>query len=90
MKRFVLTGPAEYDLGQIRRHLVEMAGPTIARRVLREIRNGLVLLGSEPGLGHVREDLTDRPLKFWSVYSYLIAYDPRTASSDYSRPPWDA
>jgi plasmid stabilization system protein ParE len=24
----------------------------------------------------VREDLTDRPLKFWSVYSYLVVYDP--------------
>ena len=29
-----------------------------------------------PGLGHRRQDLTDRPLKFWSVYSYLIVYDP--------------
>jgi plasmid stabilization system protein ParE len=27
----------------------------------------------------VREDLTDRPLKFWSVYSYLVAYDPAGA-----------
>jgi plasmid stabilization system protein ParE len=25
------------------------------------------LLASRPGIGHVREDLTDRPLKFWSV-----------------------
>jgi toxin ParE1/3/4 len=29
-----------------------------------------------PALGHAREDLTDRPLKFWSVYSYLVVYDP--------------
>ena len=28
--------------------------------------------------GHVREDLTSRPLKFWPVYSYLIVYDPVT------------
>jgi plasmid stabilization system protein ParE len=34
------------------------------------------LLASRPGIGHVREDLTDRPLKFWSVYSYLVVYDP--------------
>jgi antitoxin ParD1/3/4/toxin ParE1/3/4 len=33
-------------------------------------------LGNEPGAGHVREDLTSRPLKFWPVYSYLIVYDP--------------
>ena len=24
---------------------------------------------SRPGIGHVREDLTNRPLKFWSVNS---------------------
>jgi len=24
----------------------------------------------------MREDLTDRRLKFWSVYSYLVVYDP--------------
>jgi plasmid stabilization system protein ParE len=27
-------------------------------------------------LAHAREDLTDRPLKFWTVYSYLVVYDP--------------
>ncbi len=45
---------------------------------IQEIRSALVLLGSEPGIGHVRQDLTDRPLKFWLVYSYLIVYDPET------------
>jgi plasmid stabilization system protein ParE len=34
------------------------------------------LLASQPGIGHVSEDLTSRPLKFWSVYSYLVVYDP--------------
>ena len=29
-----------------------------------------------PGIGHAREDLTDRPLKFWSVHSYQVVYDP--------------
>ena len=31
-----------------------------------------------PGIGHTREDLTDRPLEFWNVYSYLVVYDPHT------------
>ena len=34
------------------------------------------MLASQPGIGHVSEDLTSRPLKFWSVYSYLVVYDP--------------
>jgi antitoxin ParD1/3/4/toxin ParE1/3/4 len=37
-----------------------------------------MLLGREPGAGHVREDLTSTPVKFWPVYSYLIVYDPET------------
>ena len=27
-----------------------------------------------PGMGHYREDLLDRRHRFWSVWSYLIAY----------------
>ncbi len=78
MKRFVLTRPAERDLDQIRRYLLQKAGPTIARKVVKDIRSALMLLGNEPGAGHVREDLTSWPLKFWPVYSYLIVYDPET------------
>lgn len=76
MKRFVVTKLAERDLDQIKSYLVEKAGPRITRKVFQEIRTALKLLGSNPGIGHAREDLTDRPVKFWPVYSYLIVYDP--------------
>ena len=29
-----------------------------------------------PGTGHTREDLTARQVKFWSVFSYYVVYDP--------------
>jgi antitoxin ParD1/3/4/toxin ParE1/3/4 len=35
-------------------------------------------LARTPGMGHLREDLADEPLKFWPVYSYLIIYRPET------------
>ena len=35
-------------------------------------------IAERPGIGHTREDLTDRALKFWSVYSYLVVYDPES------------
>ena len=35
-------------------------------------------LAERPGLGHSREDLTNRPLRFWSVFSYLVVYDPES------------
>ena len=37
-----------------------------------------VLAAQSRGIGHTREDLTSRPVKFWSVYSYLVVYDPET------------
>jgi toxin ParE1/3/4 len=80
MKRFVLSGPAEDDLHQIKSYLAEKAGPTIARRVMKEIRSAMNLIGDQPNVGHVREDLTTRPLKFWAVFSYLIVYVPGSQS----------
>ena len=76
MKRFVLTRPAEDDLHQIKNYLAEKAGPAIARRVMQEIRSAMNLLADQPNAGHVREDLTNRRLKFWAVFSYLIVYAP--------------
>jgi antitoxin ParD1/3/4/toxin ParE1/3/4 len=35
-------------------------------------------LAEFPGIGHLREDVTDEPIRFWCVYSYLIAYRPHT------------
>jgi|SRR5450759_5788494 toxin ParE1/3/4 len=78
MKRFVLTRPAERDLDQIKSYLIEKAGLRIARRVMKEIRSALDFIDKEPGAGHVREDLTSRPVRFWPIYSYLIVYDPET------------
>jgi antitoxin ParD1/3/4/toxin ParE1/3/4 len=78
MNRLVLTKPARRDLDQIKSFLLEKAGPRITRRVIKDIRAALQFLGKEPGAGHLREDLTRRPVKFWPVYSYLIVYDPKT------------
>ncbi len=78
MKRYVLTRPAERDLDPIKHYLVERAGVPVSRRVIGEIRSAILLLSSDPGIGHVREDLTSLPVKFWPIYSYLIVYDPIT------------
>lgn len=33
-------------------------------------------LAGNPGIGHSRADVTQRPVKFWGVFSYLVVYDP--------------
>jgi antitoxin ParD1/3/4/toxin ParE1/3/4 len=35
-------------------------------------------LAACPGIGHLRNDLTDEPVRFWCIYSYLIVYRPET------------
>ncbi len=47
-----------------------------ALRVLEEFERAFDQLAATPGLGHKREDLTRRPVRFWGVFSYLVVYDP--------------
>ena len=49
-----------------------------ADRVEREIEQTLSMLARNPYLGHLRRDLTSKPVRFWPIYSYLIIYDPAT------------
>ena len=50
----------------------------MADRVEATIRERIVSLAKSPGIGHWRKDLTDEPVKFFPVYSYLIVYRPET------------
>ena len=50
----------------------------MADRVESAIREKIVYLAGRPGGGHWRRDLTDEPVKFFPIYSYLIVYLPET------------
>jgi antitoxin ParD1/3/4/toxin ParE1/3/4 len=78
VKRYRLSPEAQGDIEDIRKYLVKEGGAALARYVLGEIRQALRFLAETPGAGHARDDLTDEPVKFWSVFSYLIIYDPAT------------
>lgn len=67
---------------QARRDLVEIP-EYIARenldaadRVEQEIQQAILMLARNPELGHLRRDLTSKPVRFWAVHSYLVIYDP--------------
>lgn len=70
MKAFILSPEAERDLDIVKSYLLEEAGLRITRRVMRQLREGMRLIGRNPGLGHLREDLTEEPVRFWAVFSY--------------------
>jgi toxin ParE1/3/4 len=76
MKAFLLSPEAERDLAIIKNYLLENAGVRLTRYVMGKLRAGIRLVAKNPELGHLRGDLTDDAVKFWSVFSYLIVYNP--------------
>ena len=47
-----------------------------ADRVLEDLYRTFGRLATTPGMGHKREDLTRRDVRFWPIYSYLVIYRP--------------
>lgn len=74
--RFLLSPEAEADLDDIKVWVVGEGGPRVALYSIRSLLKAILLLAQHPGLGHTRDDLTDLPVKFWPVFSYLVVYDP--------------
>ena len=76
MRRFHLTPDATDDIDEIFIYLQQEAGDDVALRFRAEFFEHFNLLASRPGIGHRRRDLTPRPLHFFPVDPYLIAYQP--------------
>ena len=74
--RVVLSPQAVEDLDGIWLFLADES-PELADRIDGEIRAAIWRIADFPGLGHTRPDLTDLPVRFWAVYSYLIVYSSR-------------
>lgn len=47
-----------------------------ADRVLDEVQKAINMLVRAPLAGHLRPDLSSRPIRFWLIHTYLIAYVP--------------
>jgi antitoxin ParD1/3/4/toxin ParE1/3/4 len=77
-RRYVLAPLAARDLVQIWRYIKREVSQEAADRVESVIRSKFVYLASFPDAGHWRPDLTSQPVRFFSVYSYLIVYRPET------------
>lgn len=73
MTRYALTPTARADLQEIDDYLRGKSS-SAARLVRSKLRDAMPRLSQRPGLGHLRDDLADEPLRFWPVYSNLIVY----------------
>ena len=69
-----MTPEAKSDLFEIWEYIASSSGVAAADRVAATIEEEIAKIGEYPGAGHFREDITDQRLRFWGVYSYLIAY----------------
>lgn len=75
-RRYILSPEAALDLVQIWRYVKKKSGREMADRVESAVRKKIVRIAATPGIGHWRKDLTDEPVQFFPVYSFLIVYLP--------------
>jgi plasmid stabilization system protein ParE len=74
MSRYQISSQARRDLYGIIDYITEDS-PRASERVRVAIMRAIARLAERPGMGHWRQDLTDRPLRFWTVMDrYTVVY----------------
>lgn len=73
MRTLLIRPQARLDLLEIRDYIAA-DNADAAERVTRELASAIRGLAEMPGKGHRRADVKDSRYRFWSVYSYMIAY----------------
>jgi toxin ParE1/3/4 len=73
MRELRIKPRARLDLLEIWLYIAKDSVPT-AIRIGDEIEAAIRGLSEMPGKGHLRTDVKDPRVRFWSVYSYIIAY----------------
>jgi plasmid stabilization system protein ParE len=76
--RYLLAPQAATDLVQIWCYIRKQSSKGMADRVESVILDRIRFLAENPGGGHWRRNLTEEPVKFFPVYSYLVVYRPDT------------
>lgn len=78
MASFRLTPDAIHDLDAIWLY-IQKDNPTAADAVEEEIRAACAMLAEGPLRGHERKDITELPVRFWTLPrypNYMIVYKP--------------
>jgi plasmid stabilization system protein ParE len=73
MTSYILAPEAVQDLKDIWDYIAA-ENVDAADRMIDTLFAAFERLAAMPGLGHSREDLTDQPLRFWTVDAYLVIY----------------
>lgn len=81
MSAYALTPLARSDVFEIWAYIARDSEEA-ADRVEQAIYEALAFVGAGPMRGHYRPDLTERPLRFWTLTrypNYTVVYRPDTA-----------
>lgn len=71
---YFLSQVAEQDIDEIVTYLAKESAKS-AMKLLDTLYEVMDKLAENPMLGHLREDLTDKPVRFWTFkWHYLIIY----------------
>jgi len=73
MIKYFLVPKAREDLYSILDYIADESISS-AVRVHGKFSEVFQLLGDNPYAGHLREDLTSQPFRFFPVYSYMVIY----------------
>lgn len=76
ISKYYLSPAAEQDIEEVITYLAQ-ENPAAAHAFLDSLYDAMENLADNPHLGHLREDLTDRPVKFLLFkWHYFIIYKP--------------
>ncbi len=86
MSLYVVAPAARDDLLGIWQYYAgEIGDPDLADRMVNEIVSAFHTVSRTPGIGHLRSDLSEEPLRFWTVRKYLIIYRSETTPVEIAR-----
>lgn len=75
---YFISDYAEKDIEEIITYIAE-ENPRAAKIFLDELFESMEKIASFPEIGHLRNDLTQKPVRFWPFkWHYLIIYKPIT------------
>jgi plasmid stabilization system protein ParE len=75
---YVVAPAAKADIDEIALYIAA-DDRAAAERFIEDVYDAFDLLAQHPGLGHYRRDLTERPVRFWTVMRrYMIVYRDRS------------
>lgn len=75
---YFLSEIAENDIDEVISHIAQ-ENPKAAHTFIGALYKTMENLSENPHMGHIREDLTNKHVKFWTFkWHYLIVYKPTT------------